>query len=270
MIHLAEVRIFWYNHSMKIIAANWKMNKTPTETEEFFKQYMELVTPNKNKVMFFPPYISIHVAKKYANKCKFTLGAQNMAMKDAGAYTGAVSGTMLKDAGVKAVLIGHSERRQLYFENNDAFYNKKIKRAFHHGITPVYCIGETAEAREKGETNRVLMMQLCDALYDLEDAKGLIVAYEPVWAISGGDPSKPKPTPTREQIQDTHAFIRGMLKKLFPKTHIPILYGGSANEKNAQEIMSIDGVDGVLVGAASLVIEKFAAMVNHEYKGEQK
>ncbi|MCL2586835.1 MAG: triose-phosphate isomerase [Firmicutes bacterium] len=243
---------------MKIIAANWKLNKTNAEAREFFAQYKKLVTSTPNKVIVCAPFTTLGV--EIPNGVE--LGAQNLHYAKSGTFTGEISAEMLVEAGVKYVLVGHSERRAAPFSEDNEFLNAKVKSAQAAGLTPILCIGESLEVREEGATENLLKWQLTTGLKDITDTN-LIVAYEPVWAISGGDPTKPKPIATREQIAEVHAFIKDLLQKQF-KTDIPVLYGGSANDQNMHDIFPIPGVDGGLIGGAALVPEKFAKLANYK------
>lgn len=194
-----------------------------------------------------------------------TLGAQNFYPKESGAYTGEISASMLKEHGVKVVLVGHSERRNLFGET-DEFINEKVKVALSNDMYVIFCIGETLEQREKGLTEKVLKQQivkgLCDVKLPLHEKYILCVAYEPVWAIGTGMIA------TSEMIERAHTFVKLTLEKMFPGVTVPILYGGSVNEKNASVIINLKNVDGVLVGGASLDPEKFAQICNyHLVKG---
>lgn len=159
------------------------------------------------------------------------------------------------------VLAGHSERRAI-FEETDAFVNQKVKAGLDSGMIVIMCVGETSAERENGKTTEVITRQITKGLKDIETSRNLVIAYEPIWAISGGDPNKPKPIATKKQIEEMHGLIKKLLANQFGDDFIPVLYGGSANDKNAAEIFSMKGVDGVLVGGASLDPDKFVALIN--------
>jgi len=208
------------------------MNKTTKEAKEFFAS-LNLDKAEGVRVVVCLPFTALGSVRGVC------LGAQNIHHEAGGAFTGEISGAMLRDAGVEYVLVGHSERRT-YNNETDELVAKKIKAALESGIVPVLCIGESLTERESGKTNDVLARQLGSIPSEGE----IIVAYEPVWAIGTGLVA------STQQIRDTHAFIRSVVD-------FPILYGGSANEKNASEILAIENVDGLLVGGASLCPEKF-------------
>lgn len=245
-----------------ILAANWKMNKTSSEAVKFVRKLKNKIKKSKSNIMIFPSYLSIPaLAKLKINN--LSVGAQNMHYAEKGTFTGEVSLSMLNDLSVKSVLIGHSERRTIFGET-DELINKKMTTALYNGLTTILCIGETYDEKVEKITSKVLKKQLQLALKGIERDKvngKLIVAYEPVWAISSGDPNKPKLTPTAKEIEKTHKLIKAELSKI-GFNDIMVLYGGSANENNCKEFMQIDGVDGFLIGGASLVYEKFTKMID--------
>jgi len=241
---------------MKIIAANWKMNKTNKEAKAFFAEYAKLIRKNGNQVIFCAPFTTLSTVVKAGKELNFLPGAQNFHPAKNGTFTGEISLDMIAETGARVVLAGHSERRALFGETDD-FINEKVKAALSAGFKVILCVGETDTERAAGKTQTVLKRQITKGLKDVASYNNLIIAYEPVWAISGGDPSKPKPIPTREEIESTHTFIKSL-------ADVPVLYGGSANDKNCAEIFAIPNVDGALVGGASLVPEKFAVMVNYK------
>jgi len=224
---------------MKIIAANWKMNKTNKEAKLFFAQYGKLVRKPKNQVMFFVPFTALQNLPNTVMP-----GAQNFHPAKSGAFTGEISLEQLAEMGVRVVLAGHSERRALFGET-DQFIREKVKSALNLNLKVILCIGETLKERQKKKTEAALKRQL----ENISPHKDLCIAYEPVWAIGTGL------TPTPEQIKQTHAYIKSLV-------NVAVLYGGGVNEKNCKEILSIPNVDGVLVGTASLAPDKFAAVVN--------
>ncbi len=243
-----------------IITGNWKMHKTIQEAQEFIQQLIPLVHKSPSRVFLAVPFTAIDALAKETENTPLVIGAQNMNDASEGAFTGEVAGKMLKEAGAKFVLLGHSERRHLYHENND-FINRKVKRAIQVGLQPILCIGETKEEYETEQTKEVLQQQLTQCLADIspEDLQTLIVAYEPVWAIGTGYSATP------EIAQNVHQFCRQLLGQLLTPElahQIVIQYGGSANPTNARALLSQPDIDGLLVGGASLSLESFSQIVN--------
>jgi len=234
----------------KIIAANWKMNKTNKEAKAFFAAFGKLVKKNNNQVIFCAPATTLSTVAKAGKELNFLTGAQNFHPAKNGAYTGESSLDMIAETGAKVVIVGHSERRTI-FKETDEFINEKIKVALSAGFKVIFCIGETLDERKTEKTNAVLKKQITKGLNGIDAYNNLIVAYEPVWAIGTGL------TASNEQIKETHAYIKSVID-------LPLLYGGSANEKNVEEIFAIENVDGALVGGASLDPAKFAVMVNQQ------
>lgn len=249
------------------IVANWKMYKTARQSTDYIEALLPQVEGIHLNIYLSVPFMSIAPAVQYAKNTSIVIGAQNMNDAREGAFTGEIAGLMLKEAGAAFVLLGHSERRNI-FKEDDAFIRKKVLRAFQDDIQPILCIGEAAEHHGKGKTQEVLREQLFTALEGVpkEEAGKLLIAYEPVWAIGSGK------TPTFKQIQETHAFVRECLAALFGKKiaeAIPILYGGSVTPENASEIGSGKDVDGVLVGGASLDPKALAEII-HQMAGPLK
>lgn len=245
----------------KIIAGNWKMNKTPKEAAEFCKMVKEKAASDAVEVVFCVPFVDLYPALQELQGSGIGVGAQNMHFADQGAYTGEVSAQMLREMGVGYVVLGHSERRQ-YFGETDEMINQKLKKALEAGIVPILCCGETLEQREAGVTIEWVRMQIKYALAGIsaEDAQKLVVAYEPIWAIGTGK------TATTEQAQEVCHAIRMVLTELYgSKTAetIRIQYGGSVNAKNAAELFAMEDIDGGLVGGASLK-EEFADIVHYK------
>ncbi len=243
------------------VVGNWKMYKTARQATDYIETLIPEVEGSKVNIYLSVPFTSIASASQYAKETQIVIGAQNMNDSREGAFTGEIAGLMLKEAGASFVLLGHSERRNMFGED-DAFINKKVLRSLQDDIQPVLCIGETAEDRKQGKTEEVLKSQICIALEGVpkEDAEKLILAYEPVWAIGSGV------TPTPAQIQQTHVFCRQCLSELFGKTvagAIPILYGGSVKPDNVSEIASEKDVGGVLVGGASLDAETLIEIIHN-------
>ena len=234
----------------KIIAGNWKMNKTPSEAVELVKTLAPLVQNPDVDVVYCVPAIDICPVAEAIKGSNVKLGAENMYCEDKGAYTGEISAAMLKDAGVEYVILGHSERRG-YFGETSEDINKKMKQAIKYGITPIMCCGESLEQREQGITIDWIRMQLKIALQGVsaDQAKGMVIAYEPIWAIGTGK------TATTGQAEEVCKAIRQLIQELYDRktaNAIRIQYGGSVNAKNAAELFAEPDIDGGLVGGASL------------------
>ena len=244
-----------------IVAGNWKMNKTPREARELIETLKPLVSEREDvEVVFCPPFISLMVAVEAVKGTNIKIGAQNMYFEENGAYTGEVAPDMIAECGVEYVILGHSERRQ-YFGETDESINKKVKKAFEHGLKPIICVGETLEQREQGITEDLVRLQTKIALKDIskEDAKKAVIAYEPVWAIGTGK------TATSVQAEEVCAAIRRVLSEIYDEEtagEIRIQYGGSVNAGNAAELFAMPNIDGGLVGGASLKAD-FAKIVNY-------
>mmetsp|Transcript_24268 Transcript_24268/g.41765 ORF Transcript_24268/g.41765 Transcript_24268/m.41765 type:complete len:350 (-) Transcript_24268:392-1441(-) len=244
-----------------VIAGNWKMNKTITEAV-FFVEALKAIAPKNNCGVYIGvPFTCIDAVAKACIGTQIVVGAQNMSDKASGAYTGEVSGDMIKEAGAKFVILGHSERRQYYGET-DAIVNAKVKKALADGLQPIVCIGESLEQREGGVTEKVLDTQIRGSLADLtgDQMKNLIIAYEPIWAIGTGK------TATPEIAQSTHAFIRKVLTNVWgPQVadSVIVQYGGSVTPDNVKTLMAQPDIDGALVGGASLAAESFAKLVDY-------
>ncbi len=243
-----------------LIAGNWKMHKTGAQAVEAAQRLKALIQGCENvEVMIAPTFTSLYQVAQVIKDSAIGLGAQNLYWEKQGAFTGEISSEMLVDAGCSHVIIGHSERRQLFGET-DATVNLKIRAALSDRLTPVICIGESETERDAGDTLSVLDKQVRDGLKDFvsSDLTGIIVAYEPVWAIGTGK------TATREQAQEAHQFIRSLLETLFGKPFaetVRILYGGSVKPDNVKALMEMPDVDGALVGGASLDPETFSKLV---------
>ena len=246
----------------KVIAGNWKMNMLPNEAIEYIGAFEKLVKDTKNEVILCVPYTDLFYCLNYAQDTNIKIGAQNMHWAENGAYTGEVSGKMLKSIGVEYVIIGHSERRQ-YFAETDETVNKKIKSAFENELKPIVCVGEALEEREAGKTAEVITNQTRLALEGLTEnqVKNTIIAYEPIWAIGTGK------TATSEDANNSIKEIRQEIEKNYGKEvaeEVIIQYGGSVKSSNAKELFSMSDIDGGLVGGASLKPEEFAKIVNFE------
>lgn len=244
-----------------IIAGNWKMNNTIEEAVSLVKELKDKVATAKCDVVICPTFLSLPAVVKECEGTNIMVGAQNMHFEDKGAYTGEVSPKMLKELGVKFVIIGHSERRQ-YFNETDETVNKKLRAAFNHKITPILCVGETLEERDLGITEEVLGSQIKQDLINIseEEVKNMVVAYEPIWAIGTGK------TATAEDANDTIGYIRSIIEKLYGKEvaeAVRIQYGGSVKPSTIKEQMAMEHIDGGLIGGASLKAEDFSAIVNY-------
>ena len=245
----------------KIIAGNWKMNKTPKEAKELCALLKDKVNTTEADVVFCVPYVDLYPVLEALEGTNIAVGAENMHFEESGAYTGEISGAMLKEMGVSYVIIGHSERRE-YFAETDETVNKKVKKALEYGLLPIMCCGETLEQREAGVTIEWIRMQIKRGLAGIgaEDMKKIVIAYEPIWAIGTGK------TATSEQAQEVCAAIRQVLAELYGTAvaeEVRIQYGGSVNGKNAAELFAMADIDGGLVGGASLK-EEFAQIVNYK------
>jgi len=245
-----------------IIAGNWKMYKTSAETCTFFEKFRSLVAGSTHcEIVICPPFVDLGVAVESAAGSAIEIGGQNLFWAKEGAYTGEVSGPMLKAIGCRWVLIAHSERRQYFGETNETAA-KKIMAALEAGLTPVYCVGEKLEERESGSANRVLETQFSGGLAGLtvEQFQKIVIAYEPVWAIGTGKVATP------EIAEEAHRFIRGQASAKFgagAAAACRILYGGSVKPDNVRGLMDQPDIDGGLVGGASLDPAGFAAIVNY-------
>jgi triosephosphate isomerase len=245
----------------KIVAGNWKMNKTIDEGIALAKEVAAGKFSARVTVVLCTPFINLQsVQKLIARKKNIKLGAQNLYPESHGAYTGEISAEMLQATGVSYVILGHSERRQ-YFHESDEFISRKIKAALAQGITPIFCCGEPAEIRQASKHVAYVENQMQNALFSLTEAEvgAVVIAYEPIWAIGTGLTASP------QQVQEMHAAIRKLLKKRFGAAaakSIPILYGGSCNAANAAELFALPDVDGGLIGGASLKAEDFIKIAN--------
>lgn len=234
-----------------IIAGNWKMNLTPSESKGLVNMLKDACEAAKCDVVFCVPYVDIDTVTKELEGCKnIAVGAQNLHFEDHGAYTGEVSADMLKEMGVKYVIIGHSERRQ-YFGETDETVNKKIKMALRKGLIPILCVGETLQMKDDGITIDHISIQIKRAFrgVDSEDVDRIIIAYEPIWAIGTGR------TASAYQAEEVCAGIRAIIGDIYGDEiaeNIRILYGGSMNSENCEELMAMPDIDGGLIGGASL------------------
>ncbi|MBP3708637.1 MAG: triose-phosphate isomerase [Clostridia bacterium] len=245
----------------KVIAGNWKMNMLPNEAISMITELTPMVKDTENEVILCVPYTDLFYALLTAQDTNIKIGAQNMHFEEKGAYTGEVSGKMLKSIGVEYVIIGHSERRQ-YFAETDETVNKKIKAAFANELKPIVCVGESLEQKEAGKTAEVITNQTKLALEGLtnEQVQNTIIAYEPIWAIGTGK------TATSEDANNSIICIRNKIAEIYGNEvaqNVIIQYGGSVKSSNAKELFETSDIDGGLIGGASLKAEEFAKIVNY-------
>ena len=244
----------------KVIAGNWKMNKSPKDVEEFMERFPGLVSDTENEVILCVPFIDLCKAVKLSKGTNVKIGAQNMHFKDSGAYTGEISPKMLNDLNVEYVIIGHSERRE-YFNETDETVNLKIKAALTHDLKPIVCVGETLEQREAGITKEFVTGQVRNALKEIteDELKKIIIAYEPIWAIGTGK------TASKEDANEVCKWMREELRALYGDVadEIIIQYGGSVKSSNAKDLFEMSDIDGGLVGGASLEPEEFSKIVKY-------
>ncbi len=245
----------------KIIAGNWKMNKTPAEAVALIDELKPLVVTEEADVVFCVPAVSLTTALEAAKGTNIAIGAQNMYFEESGAYTGEISPSMLTSIGVKYVIIGHSERRE-YFSESDETVNKKVLKAFEHGITPIICCGESLKQREQGITIDWIRQQIKIAFLNVtaDQAKTAVIAYEPIWAIGTGKVA------TTEQAEEVCKAIRECIAEIYDEATaaaIRIQYGGSVTAGSAADLFSQPNIDGGLVGGASLKAD-FGKIVNYK------
>jgi triosephosphate isomerase len=246
-----------------LIAANWKMNKTISDAVDFAKSLRTiLATPPDRTVVVAPPFTALRAVADALKGSTIGLAAQNMHDAEKGAFTGEISTGMLIDAGCQYVIIGHSERRHIFGED-DEFINKKLKSALKNSLKPIFCIGETLEERESGITFDVLQQQIGEGLNNIStgDIGSVVMAYEPVWAIGTGKTATPK------EAEDAHKFIRACIQMYYDQSvaeKTVIIYGGSVSPENIRSLMVQPDVNGALVGGASLNSDSFAKIVNYK------
>lgn len=244
----------------KIVAGNWKMNKTPSEAVGLINELIPLVKSDDVDVVFCVPYVVLPTALELVKDTNIEIGAQNMYYEENGAYTGEISPSMLTDLGVKYVILGHSERREYFNETNEDI-NKKVLKAFEHGLTPIVCCGETLAQREQGVTIDFVRTQIKIAFQNItaDQAKKAVIAYEPIWAIGTGKVA------TTDQAEEVCKAIRECVAEVYDNetaNEIRIQYGGSVNGSNAAELFAQEDIDGGLVGGASLKAD-FGSIVNY-------
>ena len=243
-----------------IIAGNWTMNKTPSETKAFAEEFKALLPKTKwCDIVLCVPFVDAPAAVRAFKNSRIAVGAENLYYEKSGAFTGEVSADMLADLGVKYVIVGHSERRQ-YFGETDAIVNKKVHAALGAGLNPIICVGESLEQREMGVTMELIALQVKSAFAGVapEQARKCVVAYEPIWAIGTGK------TATGEQAAEVCTFIRATIRAMYGARvarSVTIQYGGSMNPKNAAELLSHEHIDGGLIGGASLKPEELMQIV---------
>ncbi len=244
------------------IAGNWKMHKTTGEARDLAQGLKKALAGSPHKLMVAPPFTAIPTVTDVLQGSNILVGAQNMAAEESGAHTGEVSVLMLKDLGVHTVILGHSERRHTYGEE-DSLINRKIQLAISHGLEVVFCVGEQIEEREAGAAEQVVQLQILQGLKNIgeKDLKNITIAYEPVWAIGTGK------TATPEDADAMHLFIREVIGKAFSgelSDSVIIQYGGSVKPGNAAVLLNMPNIDGALVGGASLTVEDFAAIAEYD------
>ncbi len=244
----------------KVIAGNWKMNKDVFETADLINSLKSFLPNSEIEVIVCPPYTSLVIAQQLLKGTQIHLGAQDVSVRDDGAYTGEVSIKMLKSVGCDYVIVGHSERRQYFHESNELI-NQKAKKILASGMKPIICVGETLDEREKGITDQVITAQVKGVLagFTSADLAKTIIAYEPVWAIGTGK------TATPQQADDVHQLIRKLTGQLFSwndAEKFVIQYGGSVKPENAKELLHMPNIDGALVGGACLKAESFIAIID--------
>ncbi len=244
----------------KIVAGNWKMNMTPVKAVELIGSLKDKINVTDVDVVVCPPYVALPAVLEAVKETNIQVGAQNMYFEESGAYTGEIAPDMLVELGVKYVIIGHSERRQ-YFGETDVTVNKKVIKAIEHNLVPILCVGESLEEREQGITIDLVRLQTKVALKDVsaEDAKAVVIAYEPIWAIGTGR------TATSAQAEEVCKAIREVVAEIYSQEvaeAVRVQYGGSVNAANANELFNMGNIDGGLVGGASLK-EEFVSIVNY-------
>lgn len=244
----------------KAIAGNWKMNNDISESQNLVSGILSgLGNDTKCDVIVCPPFTSLSEVNTLIKDTQVKLGAQNMHYEESGAFTGEISNSMLKSVGCEYVIIGHSERRTIFGEN-DEMISKKIRKALESGLKVIFCIGESLEQREEGITNEVVKKQIIDGLVNvaIEDLSNIIIAYEPIWAIGTGKTASP------EQAQEVHSFIRGLIEQIYSKEsaeNLVIQYGGSVKPENAASLLIQPDIDGALVGGACLKADSFLSII---------
>jgi triosephosphate isomerase (TIM) len=245
---------------MKLFIANWKMNLSVGEG----LKYLKALKLSRNEVAIAAPFTFLGELNKIATKKKIKLAGQNVSQFETGAYTGEISANMLKEVGCSYCLVGHSERR-IYFQETDDMINQKVKMLLKNKIKSVICLGENAGQRASGFTNKVIKSQLDSALTGIKDPVGLIIAYEPVWAISTFQQGKNVKSASSEDIVEAHKYIRSLLVAKYGSRNkqVRIIYGGTVTAQNSRDILKLQGVDGALVGGASLKVSSFNDIIQN-------
>ena len=239
-----------------LVVGNWKMNKTPSEGKLFSEKMVEKLGSNSNvNVIVCPSFTGL---SNLISSTKFSLGAQNCHFESSGAFTGEISTSMLLDCNVEYVILGHSERRAIFLEKNNDI-GQKVAKVLNDGMKPILCVGETIDELNDGLAKKTVHRQLQLGLNNLTSLNNIVIAYEPVWAIGTGL------TASVEKVSEIHSFIRTSLKNLFSESksnNVPIIYGGSVNSDNADELINAHAVNGFLIGGASLDLDKFVEIIN--------
>lgn len=241
-----------------VIVGNWKMNLGPKEARELLEEVKKLDLDDSVEYGFCVPAIDLLVAKEVLEGTNIKYGAENMYFEESGAFTGEISPTMLTEVGANYVILGHSERRQ-YFKEDDELINKKVLAALDHELTPILCVGETLEEREAGKAEEVVKEEVIKGLKGVEEASKVIIAYEPIWAIGTGK------TASAEDADTMCGFIRNLIEELYDKEaseKTRIQYGGSMKPANVKELLAKENIDGGLIGGASLKASDFEQLVN--------
>ncbi|HOV64046.1 MAG TPA: triose-phosphate isomerase [Spirochaetia bacterium] len=244
------------------IAGNWKMHKTRAEAEDLASTLVRTLSGSQKKIMIAPPFTALESVARVLKGSNILLGSQNMCSEESGAHTGEISVLMLKDLGVRVVILGHSERRSIYGES-DELINKKVHLAVKHGLEVILCVGETLEQRESGKAESTVQVQVERGLEGISEEmlKQITIAYEPVWAIGTGKNATP------QDADAMHLFIRREIKRLYSDSaakHILIQYGGSVKPENAKSLLTMPNINGALVGGASLKADTFVPIVEYE------
>jgi len=243
-----------------LIAGNWKMYKTPSESIDFVEKLIKNLKNYEDRdILICPPFTSLYPVSQIIKNSSVKLGAQNVYFENEGAFTGEISPIMLKDIGVEYVICGHSERRNIFGET-DEIINKKVKKVTENGMRPILCVGEKLEEREKGQTFEVVENQIRNCLSNFKDIEKLVIAYEPVWAIGTGKTALP------QQAEEVHISIRELIGKIYNNEiaeNLIILYGGSVKPENIDQLMKEKDIDGVLVGGACLKIDSFLRIIDY-------
>lgn len=241
----------------KLIVANFKMNQTPIETDEYISKFLSLEKNFKSGIIICPPFTSMYLFTKKLKNPKIKIGAQNCYFKDCGAYTGEISPKMLKSSGVQYVILGHSERR-IYFNESNKLIGEKIKAALANGLSVIFCVGENENERTKNIQNYVITNQIKKSLQNIEkiDLKNIIIAYEPIWAIGTGTAIFPS------EADKMCKLIKDFINKNYNYSQTKVLYGGSVKSGNAKNLFEMPNIDGALIGGASLDAKEFAKIIN--------